>query len=228
MPSGGAEATPLTAEEIAGSESDEAYARSIAAVIALHKPQATACYERAFKHSERGWPTLAPHTLDIAALWSVMTRLEEPTHANMSVLQKARLYNGEEVQGFGPEHVADLRAQSQREGMSGISPRYVQDRLAQALVRAESCVDAFDVLDEISARERTVPDQWQVQVQAKIQVKARVGVHSAYLSDEDLRAAHLEPVPDLAEAVGRALAEAGPDARVCVLPEGPQTIPYLL
>jgi len=84
------------------------------------------------------------------------------------------------------------------------------------------------LLDEISARERTVPDQWQVQVQAKIQVKARVGVHSAYLSDEDLRAAHLEPVPDLAEAVGRALAEAGPDARVCVLPEGPQTIPYLL
>ncbi len=108
-------------------------------------------YERAFKHSERGWPTLAPHTLDIAALWSVMTRLEEPTHANMSVLQKARLYDGEEVQGFGPEHVCDLRAQSQREGMSGISPRYVQDRLAQALVRAESCVDAFDVLDEIES-----------------------------------------------------------------------------
>ncbi len=108
-------------------------------------------YERAFMHSERGWPTLAPHTLDIAALWSVMTRLEEPTHANMSVLQKARLYDGQEVQGFGPEHVADLRAGSRREGMSGISPRYVQDRLAQAMVRADACVDAFDVLDEIEA-----------------------------------------------------------------------------
>ncbi len=83
------------------------------------------------------------------------------------------------------------------------------------------------LLDEISAREQTVPDQWQVQVQAKIQVKARVGVHSSYLSDDDLRAAHLEPVADLGEAVGRALAEAGPQARVCVLPEGPQTIPYL-
>ncbi|HTF91228.1 MAG TPA: serine protein kinase [Planctomycetota bacterium] len=108
-------------------------------------------YERAFQHAERGWPTLAPHTLDIAALWSVMTRLEEPTHANMSVLQKARLYDGQEVQGFGPDHVADLRAQSKREGMSGISPRYVQDRLAQAMVRADACVDAFDVLDEIEA-----------------------------------------------------------------------------
>ncbi|MDP9436412.1 MAG: nickel-dependent lactate racemase [Actinomycetota bacterium] len=83
------------------------------------------------------------------------------------------------------------------------------------------------LFDEISARERTVPDQWQVQVQAKIQIKARVGVHSAYLSADDLRSAHLEPVPDLADAVERALAGGGPDARVCVLPEGPQTIPYL-
>ena len=84
------------------------------------------------------------------------------------------------------------------------------------------------LFDEIVARERTVPDQWQVQVQAKIQSRARVGVHSSYLSADDLRAAHLEPVPDLAEAVGRALDEAGPGARVCVLPEGPQTIPYLV
>ena len=83
------------------------------------------------------------------------------------------------------------------------------------------------LFDEISARERTVPDQWQVQVQAKIQVHARVGVHTSYLSDDDLRAAHLEPVPDVAEAVERELARVGPDARVCVLPEGPQTIPYV-
>jgi len=83
------------------------------------------------------------------------------------------------------------------------------------------------LFDEISAREVTVPDQWQVQVQAKIQVKARVGVHSSYLSADDLRSAHLEPVPDLAEAVDRALSEAGPRSRVCVLPEGPMTIPYV-
>ncbi len=84
------------------------------------------------------------------------------------------------------------------------------------------------LLDEISGRQHTVPDQWQVQVQAAIQVKARVGVHSDHLSDADLRSAHLEPVPDLAEAVDRALAEGGPGARVCVLPEGPQTIPYVV
>ena len=83
------------------------------------------------------------------------------------------------------------------------------------------------LLDEIESRAYTVPDQWQVQVQAKVQALASVGVHSSYLSDDDLRAAHLQPVPDISSAVERSLARLGPSARVCVLPEGPQTIPYV-
>ena len=51
-------------------------------------------------------------------------------------------------------------------------------------------------------------------------------MHTGFLSDADLRAAHFEPVDDIAAVVGSKLAEAGPGARVCVLPEGPQTIPY--
>lgn len=84
------------------------------------------------------------------------------------------------------------------------------------------------LLADIESRPTTVPDQWQVQVQAKIQARARVGVHSGYLSDADLRSAHLIPVPDIAAAVADALAAAGPAATVCVLPEGPQTIPYVI
>jgi nickel-dependent lactate racemase len=72
-----------------------------------------------------------------------------------------------------------------------------------------------------------VPDQWQVQVQARVQSKARVRVYCDGLSEADLSAAHLERAGDVAEAVGEALAAAGPDSRVCVLPEGPQTIPYV-
>jgi nickel-dependent lactate racemase len=69
-------------------------------------------------------------------------------------------------------------------------------------------------------------DQWQIQVQAKIQAAARVFVHSPYLDDTDLRAAHLEPTNDVAATVAAELAATGPHARVCVLPEGPQTIAY--
>ncbi|HLU60461.1 MAG TPA: nickel-dependent lactate racemase [Pseudonocardia sp.] len=83
------------------------------------------------------------------------------------------------------------------------------------------------LLEAIEARPQTVPDQWQVQVQAKVQTAARVVMHTSYLSDEALAAAHLEQTADIGETVQEALAAAGPHARVCVLPEGPQTIPYL-
>ncbi|HEY1180448.1 MAG TPA: hypothetical protein VGF17_30190, partial [Phytomonospora sp.] len=83
------------------------------------------------------------------------------------------------------------------------------------------------LLDEITARPDTRPDQWQVQMQAKAQTRARVVVHAAGLGEEELRAAHLDWTDDIAATVRDALAEAGEGARVCVLPEGPQTIPYV-
>ena len=83
------------------------------------------------------------------------------------------------------------------------------------------------LLEQIAARPQTVADQWQIQIQAKIQEHARVLVHTSYLSDEDLAAAHLEQVADVSEAVHAALADAGPDATVCVLPWGPLVVPYV-
>jgi lactate racemase len=84
------------------------------------------------------------------------------------------------------------------------------------------------LLAAIGARTATVPDQWQVQILARILTRARVGVYTAGLDEAQLRAAHLFAVPDIAAAVHTELARKGPDARVCVLPEGPQTIPYVV
>jgi lactate racemase len=83
------------------------------------------------------------------------------------------------------------------------------------------------LLATIAAREHTVPDQWQVQVQAKVQALARVVVHTSYLSPADLASAHLGHTDDVARTVAESLHRAGGDAQVCVLPEGPQTIPYV-
>ena len=83
------------------------------------------------------------------------------------------------------------------------------------------------LLTAIAERTATVPDQWQVQVLARILNQARVGVHTSGLSGAELRSAHLVAVPDIEAAVADELAAAGPHARVCVLPEGPQTIPYV-
>ncbi len=71
------------------------------------------------------------------------------------------------------------------------------------------------------------PDQWQVQIQAQILKRARVLVKTSYLSPEEIRAAHFEPMEDVSEAAREALDKAGPGASLCVLPRGPQTIPYV-
>jgi lactate racemase len=84
-----------------------------------------------------------------------------------------------------------------------------------------------ELLEMITAPGYSRPDQWQVQIQAQIQLKARVMLKSDYLTDEQIRSAHLEPVHDVGAAVEDALHAAGPEATLCVLPQGPQTIPYL-
>jgi len=103
-------------------------------------------YKRQFNPEVIRQPFIAPHTLEIAALWSVLTRLDEPTHPNLSILQKAKLYGGEEVQGFTPETLREMRENTLREGMFGISPRYVQDRIAAALVAGKETIGPLDVL----------------------------------------------------------------------------------
>jgi nickel-dependent lactate racemase len=86
---------------------------------------------------------------------------------------------------------------------------------------------AEGLLEAIDARTRTLPDQWQVQIQAAIQRHARVVMHTSFLSDTELAAVHLEQTDDIAATVSDSLTAAGPEARLCVLPEGPQTIPYV-
>jgi nickel-dependent lactate racemase len=78
----------------------------------------------------------------------------------------------------------------------------------------------------ILASGETIPDQWQVQIQARVQRRARVIVHTDGLTAGDLAAAHLEWTDSIEATVERVLREQ-PDARICVLPEGPRTIPYV-
>lgn len=94
---------------------------------------------------------LAPHCLEVASLWAVLTRLEEPQHPTLSMVQKARLYDGDEVTGFTALQVAEFRELAEREGLDGISPRYLQDRIATLLVEPVETIGPRDVLDSIEA-----------------------------------------------------------------------------
>jgi nickel-dependent lactate racemase len=84
-----------------------------------------------------------------------------------------------------------------------------------------------ELLDMIMTPGFSRPDQWQVQIQAQIQLKARVLVKADGLSTDQLRSAKFDPIGDVTDSIKDALDAAGPDARLCVLPQGPQTVPYL-
>lgn len=82
-----------------------------------------------------------------------------------------------------------------------------------------------ELLSRIETGKCSCRDQWQAQVQGLVQRKARVLVKSQ-LPAATVRRALLEPIEDISRVVEEELERFGPQARVCVLPEGPQTIPY--
>jgi serine protein kinase len=93
---------------------------------------------------------LAPNTLKVAAMFAVMTRLEEPKKANVDLVKKMKLYDGEDVEGYKSKDVRELKEDSVREGMDGISPRYIINRLSSALVRdGVTCINPIDALRAI-------------------------------------------------------------------------------
>jgi serine protein kinase len=110
-------------------------------------------YEKDFNANRVRGKHIAPHTIEIAAMWATLTRLVQPKHANLTLLQKLKLYNGKTLPGFTEDNVVELKREAVNEGMHGISPRYIQDKISNALVAhpEESCVNPFMVLHELEA-----------------------------------------------------------------------------
>ena len=108
-------------------------------------------YEKDYNSQRIKGKHIAPHTLEMAAMWAVLTRLEEPKKHNLALLQKLKLYNGKSLPGFTEDNIKELRKEAAREGLEGISPRYVQDKISNALVsdKGEGCVNPFMVLNEL-------------------------------------------------------------------------------
>src|SRR5229473_1692730 len=108
-------------------------------------------YEKDYNSTRVRGKHIAPHTVETAAMWAVLTRLEEPKNAGLTVLQKLKLYNGKTLAGFTQDNVDQLRNEAKSEGMNGISPRYVQDKISNALVAnaKSSNLNPFMVLNEI-------------------------------------------------------------------------------
>ncbi len=97
-------------------------------------------------------------------------------------------------------------------------------RYARLLASSSGPAEFIERLERGEIAER---DQWQVQVQAEIQMRAEVVAHTPGVPPDDLRRAWIEPVADVDAALREGLRRAGPGARGAILPDGPRTIAYV-
>ncbi len=104
-------------------------------------------YDKLLKQSALKNVHIAPHTLRVASMFAILTRLEQSNKVGMSLMKKLKLYDGEDQEEFKQKDIRELQEDAEREGMEGISPRYVINRLSSALVRdGVTCINAIDAL----------------------------------------------------------------------------------
>jgi serine protein kinase len=104
-------------------------------------------YEKLLAQSSLTDVHIAPYTLRIASIFAILTRLEQSKKAGMSLMKKLKVYDGEDTEEFKQKDIRELQDETTREGMDGISPRYVINRLSSALVREHvTCINPIDAL----------------------------------------------------------------------------------
>lgn len=104
-------------------------------------------YEKMIRESDVSDVHIAPHTLRVAAMFTILTRLKDPKKGDIDLVKKMRLYDGENVEGYNSADVKELKREYPDEGMSGIDPRYVINRISSTIIRKEiPSINALDVL----------------------------------------------------------------------------------
>ena len=104
-------------------------------------------YEKMIRESDVSNVHIAPHTLRVAAMFTTLSRLKEPKKGDIDLVKKMRLYDGENVEGFNSADVEELKKEYSDEGMGGIDPRYVINRISSTIIKKETpSINALDVL----------------------------------------------------------------------------------
>jgi serine protein kinase len=107
-------------------------------------------YQKLLRQTSLEGIHIAPHTLKVAAIFAVLSRLEEPKMSGLTLAKKLKLYDGEDVEGFRQKDVKLIRENTEREGMDGISPRFVINRISSSLIKPDTrCINPIDVLRAI-------------------------------------------------------------------------------
>lgn len=104
-------------------------------------------YEKLINQASFNGVHIAPHTLRCAAIFAILSRLKESNNQGLTAMNKLRLYDEEQVEGFSPGDVAKFKKEFFDEGMVGLSPRYVINRISSTL--AEDGITTVSPIDVI-------------------------------------------------------------------------------
>lgn len=107
-------------------------------------------YDKLVAEADFGNIHIAPLTLRVASMFSILSRLEPGKDQNLTLLKKMNLYNGDDVEGFTQEDVKNIKEEVDREGLDGVSPRYIFNCIADCFTKYDlNCITPIDVLRSI-------------------------------------------------------------------------------
>lgn len=107
-------------------------------------------YQKLVNEADFGEVHIAPLTLKVASMFAVLTRLELARDQNLTLLKKMQLYNKEDVEGFTREDVKNIKSDTEREGMFGVSPRYIFNCVADCFTKYDmNCITPIDIMRSI-------------------------------------------------------------------------------
>ncbi|PSP51523.1 serine protein kinase PrkA, partial [Halobacteriales archaeon QH_1_68_42] len=127
-------------------------------------------YRKMLRNADLPDIIVEPHTLEMAGLFGVLTRIEEPDSGTVSLVQKAKAYNGEidEAEDIDVRKLRDEAAESAEigEGMEGVSPRFIGDEIAEAIMDSMhrsrdflSPLTTFNHLEENIENHGSIPEE---------------------------------------------------------------------
>ena len=107
-------------------------------------------YEKLIGQAQFNGIHIAPYTLYCAAMFAILSRLKESKNNGLTQRNKLKLYDGNEVEGFSQTDVPMLKAEFEGEGMGGVSPRFIINRISSALAQDNTtCITPIDIIRTI-------------------------------------------------------------------------------
>lgn len=134
---------------------------------------------------------LDPHALKTSAVFAVLTRFAESEREDLDVSKKARLFAGENVEGFSDSEIGRIRAEAPEEGLSGISPRFIINALSNAIIKSE--VKSLTTMEVLLTLKDAIESDARIDVKQKrrwidLLVTARKDFYNRWVKEDIHRA----------------------------------------